>query len=143
MDAPRTCARCRAVKPIDEFPERRLGSGRRYGHCRDCKAAYQKAWYERNKRRHKSNVAKIRKARIRANQALLRAAKDVPCADCGKRYPPYVMDFDHVRGEKVANLSKMVTNSSESAIRAEIAKCDVVCANCHRKRTFEGSPPTA
>lgn len=56
-----------------------------------------------------------------------------PCADCGRIYPPYVMDFDHVRGVKAANISQM--KSSLEDIAAEIAKCDLVCANCHRERT--------
>ncbi len=136
MEKQRTCARCGATKPVEEFPERRLGTGKRYGHCRDRKAAYQKDWYERNKKRHKANVAKIRKTRIRLNRELLQAAKDVPCADCGQRFPFYVMDFDYVRGEKVGNLSAMVANATETALLAEIAKCEVVFANCHRERTY-------
>jgi hypothetical protein len=49
---------------------------------------------------------------------------------------PHVMDFDHVRGKKTKNLSAMVSHFGMEAIKAEIAKCDVVCANCHRERTF-------
>jgi len=64
------------------------------------------------------------------------AAKSVPCRDCGKTYPPYVMDFDHVRGEKLVMVSKMMLRN-RVMIEAEIAKCDVVCANCHRERTHK------
>lgn len=67
---------------------------------------------------------------------LMRAAKDCPCADCGKSYPPYVMEFDHVRGEKKFILSAVGTRSKQ-AILDEIAKCDPVCANCHRERTHQ------
>lgn len=57
--------------------------------------------------------------------------------DCGQRHPPCVMDFDHVRGEKVAGISttKMM-GVSVAVLEEEIAKCDVVCSNCHRIRTF-------
>jgi hypothetical protein len=49
-----------------------------------------------------------------------------------------MMDFDHVRGEKLFDVSRMVgPGLSLELIKAEIAKCDVVCANCHRIRTFE------
>lgn len=59
-----------------------------------------------------------------------------PCVDCGKEYPYYVMDFDHVRGEKVASVSALLSNGfSWKVIEEEIAKCDIVCANCHRIRT--------
>jgi hypothetical protein len=66
--------------------------------------------------------------------------KDVPCADCGRRYPPFVMDFDHRNGEdKTGNISAMAPRWSWSKIAAEVAKCDVVCANCHRMRTARRS----
>lgn len=64
--------------------------------------------------------------------------KKAPCMDCGVSYPPYVMDFDH-RDEtvKVDNVANMVghANNSMTLIMEEIAKCDLVCANCHRIRT--------
>lgn len=66
----------------------------------------------------------------------IRAAKDVPCADCGESYPYYVMDFDHQR-DKDFMLSQAPTKQvSWKRIDEEIAKCDVVCANCHRQRTY-------
>ena len=58
-----------------------------------------------------------------------------PCADCGKTYQPCQMEFDHREGTaKTRNVADMVSRS-ESIIRAEIVKCDLVCANCHRLRT--------
>ena len=62
--------------------------------------------------------------------------KDKPCTDCGVSYPPYVMDFDHVWGEKVAAISQMITWAWED-VQTEMAKCEVVCSNCHRQRTHE------
>jgi hypothetical protein len=63
--------------------------------------------------------------------------KDKPCADCGVQYPPCVMDFDHVpeRGPKLFHLGQPERNLKE--VRAELAKCDLVCANCHRIRTWK------
>jgi hypothetical protein len=59
------------------------------------------------------------------------------CADCGGKFPPCCMDFDHVpeRGPKLFNLSGNNDYSLER-VRAEIEKCDIVCANCHRIRTW-------
>lgn len=62
-----------------------------------------------------------------------RSAKDVPCADCGARYPHYVMEFDHREGEVKV---RCVANLRAKKLREELAKCDVVCANCHRVRTW-------
>lgn len=61
-----------------------------------------------------------------------------PCADCRKKYPHYVMDFDHVRGKKLHNVADIVrSNHSRKKVWDEIAKCDLVCANCHRARTHK------
>lgn len=65
----------------------------------------------------------------------VRAAKKVPCADCGNRYDPIAMDFDHVRGEKHGSVARMVRDGCSLArVLAEIEKCEVVCATCHRLR---------
>jgi hypothetical protein len=58
-----------------------------------------------------------------------------PCADCKIQYPYYVMDFDHVRGKKQKNVMELVPTLSKKKIDEEIAKCEVVCSNCHRART--------
>ena len=58
-----------------------------------------------------------------------------PCVDCGINYPYYVMDFDHVRGQKHANVMELVSTLSKKKIDEEIAKCEIVCSNCHRIRT--------
>jgi hypothetical protein len=88
-------------------------------------------YYEQNK--EKFALARDR-YRVR-NMAFVTEAKAKPCRDCGVQYPPVAMDFDHVRGQKVADLSTLVVGSSLDRIREEIAKCEVVCANCHRIRT--------
>lgn len=65
----------------------------------------------------------------------LDALKDVPCFDCGVRYPPYVMDFDHRNPEEKFSGLNLMKTYSRTKVLEEIAKCDVVCANCHRERT--------
>lgn len=57
------------------------------------------------------------------------------CVDCGER-EAIVLEFDHVRGIKEANVSKLMQNGrSWAQVLKEIEKCEVVCANCHRKRS--------
>lgn len=59
------------------------------------------------------------------------------CADCGYDKYPEALDFDHLPGvEKLGNVAQMI-NYSMDKLMAEIAKCEVVCANCHRHRTRE------
>jgi hypothetical protein len=70
------------------------------------------------------------------NRKFLNDVKSDPCADCGIKYPPYVMDFDHVHGEKKFGLGMMSGKGvSIARLQEEINKCDVVCSNCHRIRT--------
>ncbi|MGP6177030.1 hypothetical protein ACTU6U_06995 [Microbacterium sp. A196] len=60
-----------------------------------------------------------------------------PCVDCSEA-DPIVLEFDHLPGvEKRFNISTAVTGSTRSwaLILSEIEKCEVVCANCHRRRT--------
>jgi hypothetical protein len=72
--------------------------------------------------------------RRRHGRHIVRSMRRKPCADCAISFPIVCMDFDHVRGEKLLNIGRG-TSRSEAVLIAEIAKCDVVCSNCHRIRT--------
>lgn len=72
----------------------------------------------------------------RPRRALIDRLKDGPCVDCGRTYASWLMEFDHVRGVKRANVSDLAQRP-ESEILAEVAKCDLVCANCHRQRELD------
>lgn len=75
---------------------------------------------------------------IARNRAAVQEAKSRPCTDCGISYPYYVMQFDHLdAGTKEFNVSAGVTRASHERLLAEIAKCEVVCANCHAERTHQ------
>jgi hypothetical protein len=75
-------------------------------------------------------------AHVKENGLAVLAAKQGPCVDCGGRFPPECMDFDHIveRGPKLFNISKAGGRNVEGVL-AEIAKCDLICANCHRTRS--------
>ncbi len=92
--------------------------------------------YERNKDKMKRRAVRFtREARLR-DRAFLDEQKNVPCVDCDERYPSYVMQFDHVRGKKLFNIADHLGRYTRRRLMAEIAKCEVVCANCHAKRTY-------
>lgn len=93
---------------------------------------YKKQWYQEHKEEQLDRVAR----NVQKLKDLAREAKSVPCLDCGVSYPYYVMDFDHRDPQtKVANVSTLVIKGNRQMLLEEIAKCDVVCANCHRVRT--------
>jgi hypothetical protein len=61
------------------------------------------------------------------------------CVECKCRHPHYLLDFDHLDGDKKINsISKMITaQASINKIMVEIKKCDVVCKNHHAERTHK------
>lgn len=80
-------------------------------------------------------------ARQRHRELLARTVRELknrPCMDCKTEFPehPEVMEFDHVRGKKLYDMSCAIRNRiALNTLLKEIAKCDLVCANCHRIRT--------
>ena len=81
----------------------------------------------------KSSAAKQKASLTRYIQKIKTAN---PCLDCKISYPYYVMDFDHVRGRKHKNVMELIPTLSKKIIDKEIAKCEIVCSNCHRARTY-------
>lgn len=74
---------------------------------------------------------------MRELRDILLRAKARPCTDCKKQFPPYVTEFDHVRFPKRCHVSRMVYHGVPARVLlAEIAKCELVCACCHRIREF-------
>ena len=111
----------------------------------DCVMAYKnvedrrqasRAHYLANSDVYKLRASKRRRAYLDELKQFVRKAKDVPCADCGVKYPYYVMQFDHVDPNKnfdIASVRRRLL--SIAVVAAEIARCEVVCANCHAERT--------
>lgn len=87
----------------------------------------------KDREKHREALRQTNRRRAQERRLYIQQEKSKPCADCGIQYPYYVMDFDHVRGVKKVRVSALV-NAAWETLKAEIAKCDVVCANCHRLR---------
>lgn len=85
----------------------------------------------------RANREYMKRRRI-ARRALVDKIKSAPCADCGNSFAPHVMQFDHRPGsDKRFNIGERLVGVPEDALIEEIAKCDVVCANCHCDRTHQ------
>lgn len=88
---------------------------------------------------NKDSVKQKVKTRKRLQREMIYELKSkTPCSDCLIKYPPYVMEFDHIveKGIKVDDISHMIGGKIED-ILLEIEKCEIVCANCHRKRSWK------
>lgn len=99
-------------------------------------AAASKRYYEANKSKVKQRSKKRNRKQRNANKAYVDKIKvESSCVDCGEGNP-LVLDFDHVKGEKVGDISSMVYQSyCVESIQKEIDKCEVRCSNCHRVAT--------
>lgn len=127
------CTYCLQVKPVSEFSFRNLKRQIKHRHCKKCQKDVNKKFYTDNPQR----VEEIKRKQQELRAIVIRL-KSEPCLDCGVSYNWWQMDFDHRPGEtKTQMVSKMIKHGiSEAALRNEIAKCDLVCANCHRNRTY-------
>jgi hypothetical protein len=100
------------------------------------KTENQKRWYEKNKKVHYLNTRERSKRIYTENALFIKTLKEfTPCSDCGIKYPAYVMDFDHLR-DKSGQVHKFLSYSHKRLLE-EISKCEIVCANCHRERTYQ------
>lgn len=87
----------------------------------------------------KEIAAHYYRERRKKKREYLAKLKEKPCADCGEKYPHYVMEFDHVpeKGQKKFSVASGGNWSlSAGPLKQELDKCDIVCANCHRVRTY-------
>jgi hypothetical protein len=133
----RTCTKCLQEKTEDDFGWRNKDLGIRQTRCKTCVSEASANWYLRNRDKHIQNVAKNRKlSRPETRQYVWDYLLTHPCVDCGES-DPIVLEFDHVRGQKIDSVAKMVAKGySLGSIIAEIEKCEVRCANCHREKSI-------
>ena len=132
----RKCYRCGELKPIGEFAWRRKAKGQRDSFCRPCRSAYGKEHYLANRQRYIDQAAVVkRRLRHERTLALIEYFRTHPCVQCGEP-DPVVLEFDHVR-DKGFDIGQNLLDYRWEAIVEEIEKCEVVCANCHRRRTAQ------
>ena len=130
----RRCGRCGETKEPDAFAWRRQAKGQRDNYCRTCRAAYKQEHYAANRTRYIDNAQRRKRVVITARVVLLvEFLATHPCVDCGEA-DPIVLEFDHL-ADKSFSISRGIRDRNWVSVVREMAKCDVVCANCHRRRT--------
>jgi hypothetical protein len=149
----KTCKKCLLGFAESEFPfcykGSRLTSNRR-GTCIKCVKQYQLEYRQKNrellrvrnlnycrlnKEKRNATVKRVLLASRNRNKAIIHKLKSVPCTDCKGLFPPEAMDFDHLR-DKITTIAHLAGGArAVSVVLAEVAKCEVVCSNCHRVRT--------
>lgn len=116
----KSCNRCKRVLPTDNFYKNRAETTGLQRWCKDCS---------------RDNTTSTKR---KYREELNRIKTDAGCVDCGYNSHPEALEFDHLPGytklDKVSGLFDK--GGSWSLVLEEVSKCEVVCANCHRVRTF-------
>lgn len=132
----RVCIHCKEFLPRLEFPLRSRMTGARHNRCKECQRRYSRAHYAMHGHKHNARRYQNQKrSRVETRRRFAEYLVGKACIDCGI-CDTIVLEFDHVRGQKVANLSEMVSNGWPwTQVEDELAKCEIRCANCHRRKT--------
>lgn len=133
----RKCIVCGNEFPLEDFPVQTRRPDGHTSKCFNCTREYNRKDYANNRPARAGRNTAFKKARKERNRKIVSEYLDThPCVDCGET-DQVVLDFDHVRGDKVNNISNMVLSevAAVESLIAEIAKCEVRCANDHRRVT--------
>lgn len=132
----KTCTSCKEEKSYAEFHANKAKSDGHQSQCKACRRVGNAAYYQSSKSRQ-AEKRKANKCRLleRNRQIVLMALKS-GCVDCGTM-DIRVLEFDHVADDKSFTIGRMMEDVGEMRLLREIAKCEVVCANCHKIRTCE------
>jgi hypothetical protein len=135
------CSGCSEERDAElDFSWKYKDRGIRNTRCKFCQSQVSKQHYKNNKQ---SYMNRVRTREIWAIEDCQRKLAEYlarhPCVDCGQT-DIRVLEFDHVRGKKSDNISRMLgVGYCWATIEAEIAKCEVRCVNCHRIKTGKES----
>jgi 5-methylcytosine-specific restriction endonuclease McrA len=139
----KVCSRCKIRKPESDFFVRDKNTGRRHAECKACYTERRKDFYHEHYRRYGDlyrQRAKARREKVRAELQtnLLKYLSDKRCVKCGEN-DPVVLEFDHLRpAEKSFGIARAISNGMKwSTILEEIKKCQILCANCHKRKTAQ------
>jgi hypothetical protein len=129
------CVSCKQVKPISEYNYKHRLIGKLHTHCRECQKGYKRKHYETHKEAYIAKAARQKEEAVKRNHQLVAEYLRMhPCVDCGEA-DIIVLEFDH-RSSKDRPIARLVQSGlSWQKILSEIEKCDVRCANCHRRKT--------
>ena len=105
---------------------------------RSYNSQYQKDQYQKNKKKKIEQSQIHKKASIKRNNAYtLEHRRSHPCIRCGEDNP-LCLSVHHIRGGKIGNVSDLANKGwSIASIDAKIAKCEVICHNCHAIESAE------
>lgn len=128
----KTCSCCHKQKDKQDYSNNATRKDGLQDFCKECAKVKQALYYRDNSEYYKR---KSREKKKNISEIIKKIKSETPCFDCGQKYPYYVMDFDHISDKKI-EISKISNKGSLSLFKTELDKCQIVCSNCHRIRTY-------
>ena len=131
----KTCCRCKISKPLEDFNYKNKSQNIRQKACKSCTRLAIREHYQKNKKYYLEKSQKRNREQRKINRNYIyNYLLQHPCIDCGES-DPVVLEFDH-KSKKLENISVFLgKNYPLNTIKKEIQKCEVRCANCHRRKT--------
>lgn len=131
----KVCPKCKKLKTLKAFRPNKYKRDGRQSYCRKCDKQLQKLSY---KKHHARRLEETKKSNLRCRKELLDKLwaylLEHSCVDCPEN-DPVVLEFDHI-GEKTKTVSQLIKRRcSWETLLLEIEKCEVRCANCHKRKT--------
>lgn len=129
----KTCTKCKSQKKDTEFSFKNKALKILASECKNCHRKMRKAYYDNNKDLERIRTKNTKIAFVKWFKELKSSLK---CNRCGENHPA-TLDFHHTDPLQKENaVAVLAGNGSKSKLLAEIAKCEVLCANCHRKHHY-------
>jgi hypothetical protein len=131
------CSRCDKDKPTSDFGSNKAKKDGLQTFCKECACKYASGHYKKEevKEKHLLSVSERRKiVKQRNRELVLEYLQSHPCVDC-QESDPIVLEFDHQRDKRMGVARLIQGGYPEKTILDEIEKCEVRCANCHRRKT--------
>ena len=126
------CSKCKRELPLDNFRWKVKSQGKKHSQCKECQSKSEKKYYRENTERQQA-VRERANFQKQANVEYVEYRKECGCQKCGEKRK-FALDFHHINPEeKIDNIAHMIKSAIEKGLIAELAKCDVLCANCHRE----------
>lgn len=131
----KVCTLCKNQKLVDDFNKKSSTKDGRQNVCRVCNSVVAKKHYTKNEQKRKETIYAAKDRRRKEARLFILEKLKSGCSVCPEK-DPIVLDFDHFSGNKRYNLSKMVSDGmSITKIEDELSKCQILCSNCHRRKT--------
>lgn len=132
----KVCTQCGEEKTINSFAWKNKKKNRRHSECKECHKKYDTKHYNRKKEYY---LEKARKHKEKVRKWFVNFKRDKKCIECGESHPACFVFHHRDSSKKEISIGNAIRMGwGIERLKKEIEKCDILCANCHRKEHWKG-----